>query len=48
MTDKPNESELLELRKAKLDELRSSGNAFPNQFKRDSLANDLHLSLIHI
>ena len=44
MTDKPNESELLELRKAKLDELRSSGNAFPNQFKRDSLANDLHSS----
>ena len=27
MTEKPNESELLELRKAKLDELRSSGNA---------------------
>ena len=44
MTDKPNESELLELRKAKLDELRSSGNAFPNKFKRDSLANDLHSS----
>ena len=44
MTDKPNESELLELRKAKLDELRSAGNAFPNQFKRDSLANDLHSS----
>ena len=43
MTDKPNESELLELRKAKLDELRSSGNAFPNQFKRDSLANDFIL-----
>ena len=44
MTEKPNESELLELRKAKLDELRSSGNAFPNKFKRDSLANDLHSS----
>ena len=42
MTDKPNESELLELRKAKLDELRASGNAFPNKFKRDSLADDLH------
>ena len=34
MTDKPTESELLELRKAKLDELRASGNAFPNKFKR--------------
>ena len=44
MTDKHNESELLELRKAKLDELRSSGNAFPNKFKRDSLANDQHSS----
>ena len=44
MTDKTNESELLELRKAKLDGLRSAGNAFPNQFKRDSLANDLHSS----
>ncbi len=44
MTDKPNESELLELRKAKLDELRSDGNAFPNNFKRDSLAKDLHSS----
>ena len=42
MTDKPNESELLELRKAQLDELRASGNAFPNKFKRDSLADDLH------
>ena len=35
------ESELLALRRAKLTEMREQGNAFPNDFRRDSLARDL-------
>jgi len=31
-----------ELRKAKLADLRKSGNAFPNTFRRDALAADIH------
>lgn len=37
-----NENELLAQRRAKLDNLREQGNAFPNSFKRDSLAQRLH------
>lgn len=37
-----NENELLAQRRAKLDKLREQGNAFPNFFKRDALAQRLH------
>ena len=30
------------VRREKLAALRKKGNAFPNQFRRDSLAQDLH------
>ncbi len=36
------ESELLAIRRAKLTEMREQGNAFPNDFRRDSLASELH------
>ena len=29
-------------RLAKLDAIRSKGNAFPNDFRRDAISNDLH------
>jgi lysyl-tRNA synthetase class 2 len=35
-------NELIALRRAKLAELRDKGNAFPNHFRRDALAADLH------
>ena len=38
----PLEISLVDERRAKLTELRKSGNAFPNDFRRDSLASDLH------
>ena len=44
MTEEISQNELLALRRAKLDDLRSKGNAFPNDFKRDALAQDLHTS----
>jgi len=44
MTEEISQNELLALRRAKLDDLRSKGNAFPNDFKRDALAEDLHTS----
>ncbi len=44
MTEEISQNELLALRRAKLDYLRSKGNAFPNDFKRDALAEDLHTS----
>ncbi|MEW6354209.1 MAG: lysine--tRNA ligase [Pseudomonadota bacterium] len=36
------ESLIVELRREKLAELRARGNAFPNDFRRDALAADLH------
>jgi lysyl-tRNA synthetase class 2 len=36
------EQDLLALRRAKLTHLRSNGNAYPNDFKRDSLAATIH------
>ncbi|MBV1915294.1 MAG: lysine--tRNA ligase [Pseudomonadales bacterium] len=36
------ENELLAIRRAKLTEMREQGNAFPNDFRRDSLASELH------
>jgi len=44
MTEEISQNELLALRRAKLEDLRSKGNAFPNDFKRDALAEDLHAS----
>lgn len=38
----PLETSLVDERRAKLTELRKSGNAFPNDFRRDSLTSDLH------
>ena len=35
-------NQIIEERKAKLKALRSSGNAFPNDFRRTHLAADLH------
>ena len=40
MTEEISQNELLALRRAKLDDLRSKGNAFPNNFKRNALAAD--------
>ena len=36
------ENELIALRRAKLDALRAAGQAYPNNFRRDALAADLH------
>ena len=36
------ENDLIAQRRQDLDELRKAGNAYNNQFKRDSLALDLH------
>ena len=36
------EIKLVEERRAKLSALRQAGNAFPNDFRRDDLAQDLH------
>ena len=44
MTEETSQNELLALRRAKLDDLRSKGNAFPNNFKRNALAEKLHSS----
>ncbi|MCZ6525584.1 MAG: OB-fold nucleic acid binding domain-containing protein, partial [Gammaproteobacteria bacterium] len=37
-----NENDLIAQRRAHLEELRQQGNAYPNNFKRDALAADLH------
>ncbi|MGA9852354.1 MAG: lysine--tRNA ligase [Gammaproteobacteria bacterium] len=42
MTDQQDESKLIQLRREKLAKLRELGVAFPNGFKRDALAADLH------
>ena len=39
---KPDENQIIAERRAKLKALRESGNAFPNDFRRDRLAADLH------
>jgi len=38
----PDENSLIAERRAKLTVLRQAGNAFPNDYRRDSLAHDLH------
>lgn len=40
--DNGNENRLVAERRKKLDELRETGNAFPNDFRRDSIAGELH------
>jgi lysyl-tRNA synthetase class 2 len=40
-------NELIALRRAKLAELREKGNAFPNDFRRDALAANLHAQYEH-
>ena len=40
--DKLDTNEQIAQRKAKLTELREQGNAYPNVFKRDSYAAELH------
>jgi len=40
--DQQDESFLIAERRRKLDELRREGNPFPNDFRRDALAGDLH------
>lgn len=41
------ESDLLKLRREKLEVLRAQGNPFPNDFRRDALAADLHEQFDH-
>ena len=38
----PDEHDIFKLRKARLDELRTRGNPFPNDFRRTHLASELH------
>lgn len=48
MTDQSqqqDENKLIAQRRSKLDELRNQGNAFPNAFRRDSLAADLQAEM---
>lgn len=42
MTEQPDENKLIALRREKLAELREQGNAFPNDFRRDCMAGELH------
>ena len=42
MTEQQDENKLIAERRNKLKTLREQGNAFPNNFRRDSLAADLH------
>ncbi len=47
MTDdkqKPDENKLIAERRAKLDALREQGNPFPNDFRRNAIAEELHLT----
>ncbi|HYP65613.1 MAG TPA: OB-fold nucleic acid binding domain-containing protein, partial [Steroidobacteraceae bacterium] len=40
--DGADENKLIAERRAKLDQLRQGGEAFPNDFRRDALAGELH------
>ena len=44
MSEEKSQNELLALRRAKLEELKSKGIAFPNNYRRDSLSHELHAS----
>ncbi|MBI3147208.1 MAG: lysine--tRNA ligase [Betaproteobacteria bacterium] len=41
-SETPDENQIVAERRAKLGALRARGNAFPNDFRRDALAGDLH------
>ena len=41
-THKPDENKLIAERRAKLDALREQGNPFPNDFRRNAIAEELH------
>ena len=41
MNDKSSDSDLLAQRRARLDELRRAGKAYPNDLRRDPLVEDL-------
>jgi lysyl-tRNA synthetase class 2 len=41
-TSKPDENKLIAERRAKLDALREQGNPFPNDFRRNAIAEELH------
>ena len=43
-TEKRDENELIAERRRKLNTLRESGNAYPNDFRRNALAEELHQS----
>jgi lysyl-tRNA synthetase class 2 len=47
-TDQADENKLIAQRREKLAELRARGNAFPNDFRRDALAADLHARYGHL
>ena len=42
MTEQDDENKLIAQRRSKLDALREAGNAFPNDFRRNSMAGELH------
>lgn len=42
MTDSKDENKLIAERRGKLDSLREAGNAYPNDFRRNALAGELH------
>ena len=42
MSEKITENELIVQRRAKLDNIRSRGNAYPVGYRRDLMAKDLH------
>ena len=42
MTDEKDENKLIAERRGKLDALREGGNAYPNDFRRNALAAELH------
>ena len=41
----PDENHLIAERRAKLERLRERGTAFPNDFRRDATAGDLHVGI---
>lgn len=47
MTEENNENELITQRRQQLQGLREQGNAYPNAFRRDSLASEIHASHEH-
>ncbi|MCU7852101.1 MAG: lysine--tRNA ligase [Candidatus Thiodiazotropha sp. (ex Monitilora ramsayi)] len=42
MNDQTDENKLIALRREKLQQLRENGNAFPNDFRRNTMAGELH------